>query len=43
VKIQIRLTIRGGGHVADLEIEYREVFAYCTPLSPSPSPSPAKG
>jgi hypothetical protein len=35
VKIQIRLAIRDGGNVAGVEIEYREVFEYCTPLSTS--------
>ena len=37
MKIQIRLAIRDGGHVVDVEIEYREVFAYYIPLSPSPA------
>jgi hypothetical protein len=35
VKIQIRPAIRDDGNVAGVEIEYREVFAYCIPLSTS--------
>ena len=40
MKIQIRLAIQDGGdsgNVADVEIEYREVSAYCIPLCPSPA------